>query len=747
VRAPKPDGGSFTNNLVEQLAGSTPECWQFAAELLFVHFLIVTPRAVRRETKLELLSTLLEHAPAGVAIHNEYESVLDDGFVHPGQGFNQMRHAQVGFLAEFVREWKSLPVESRQRAIDDPWEFKRLALTVDAHGGLVMRNALLHLVHPATFERVIVAKAKRQIVKRFAHLVTTEGDDEDRQLLDVRAALKDEYGSDLDFYDEVLARQWQPDTTPWGRFVTWAARLYHEPDFDDRERTYKLEVATRVRLAIEGANARGDGLDELRKAIRWSKNNLIIPIAKARLKDWIDTDPAAAIEALRAAADVKSPVGERVRSFLARLPEEVTSGLHSRARVAGFVTFVGDPEGAAPYQLTHYHQAYELTSAAPDAEAADPAMVYDQAMAFLDEFIEEAAARGLELRDRLDAQSLVFDIAAGEPPTGWSDTDRRAFERWRGGTVDDDPETEEDAPGGDAVGGTRPRGDLAALSRRLYLGDEFLPEVRRLLSMKPQLVFYGPPGTGKTYVAQRLAEAMAGTDGHVEIVQFHPSYAYEDFVEGYRPDPHSAGFRLVDGPLKRLAKRATEHAEVPHVLIIDELNRGNVAKVFGELYFLLEYRDSKLSLQYSSDPFRLPENLFIIATMNTADRSIALVDAALRRRFFFVPFMTDEAPVEMLLRRWIADNAPTMSWVAEVVDEANRRLADRHAAIGPSHFLRKDGLTEETVQIAWKYSIRPYLEEQLFGEPERMSEFELTHLRQVVAGPQPGESDASPDPD
>jgi 5-methylcytosine-specific restriction enzyme B len=263
--------------------------------------------------------------------------------------------------------------------------------------------------------------------------------------------------------------------------------------------------------------------------------------------------------------------------------------------------------------------------------------------------------------------------------------------------------------------------------------------------MKPQIIFYGPPGTGKTYVAQRLAEAMAGADGHVEIVQFHPSYSYEDFVEGYRPDPERGGFRLVDGPLKRLAKRAIEHADVPHVLIIDELNRGNVAKVFGELYFLLEYRGSKLSLQYSSDPFRLPDNLFVIGTMNTADRSIALVDAALRRRFYFVPFMTDEEPVSLLLRRWIADNAPKMTWVADVVDEANRRLADRHAAIGPSHFLRKDGLTEESVEIAWRYSILPYLEEQLFGEPERLEEFELEKLQQSLRADVEVETDAASD--
>jgi len=119
----------------------------------------------------------------------------------------------------------------------------------------------------------------------------------------------------------------------------------------------------------------------------------------------------------------------------------------------------------------------------------------------------------------------------------------------------------------------------------------------------------------------------------VEIVQFHPSYAYEDFVEGYRPtltDAGQPGFELVPGPLKRVAEKAVANPETKHVLLIDEINRGNIAKVFGELYYLLEYRDQKINLQYNhKEQFGLPKNLWLIGTMNTADRSIALIDAAL----------------------------------------------------------------------------------------------------------------------
>ena len=131
--------------------------------------------------------------------------------------------------------------------------------------------------------------------------------------------------------------------------------------------------------------------------------------------------------------------------------------------------------------------------------------------------------------------------------------------------------------------------------------------------------------------------------------------------------------------------------------MIDEINRGNLAKVFGELYFLLEYRDSEMDLQYSDEPFSLPGNLYIIGTMNTADRSIALVDLALRRRFYFVEFHPDDDPVKSVLRNWLLDKAPDMEWVADVIERANDHLReDRHAAIGPSYFM-KDNLDDDMV--------------------------------------------------
>jgi 5-methylcytosine-specific restriction enzyme B len=273
--------------------------------------------------------------------------------------------------------------------------------------------------------------------------------------------------------------------------------------------------------------------------------------------------------------------------------------------------------------------------------------------------------------------------------------------------------------------------DLAALAMRLLLPPDWLQEVIELLYDKRQVIFYGPPGTGKTYIARELQRYLAPDPLDRRTVQFHPSYAYEDFVEGYRPvggaDGQPPSFQIQRGPLLELVERA-EQAERAAVLLIDEINRGNLAKVFGELYYLLEYRDApEMKLQYSEGLVVLPESLYIIGTMNTADRSITLVDGALRRRFHFVPFHPDEAPIKGLLRNWLKANSPSMTWVADLVDRANARL-DRHLQIGPSHFMRKD-LDDKWVRLIWRYTVLPYIEEQYFDDYEQLAAFDIDQLR------------------
>ena len=278
-----------------------------------------------------------------------------------------------------------------------------------------------------------------------------------------------------------------------------------------------------------------------------------------------------------------------------------------------------------------------------------------------------------------------------------------------------------------------PSDPLQTLADELLIERAFLGRIERLLADKRQVVFQGPPGTGKTYVARKLAECLAGSAERVRLVQFHPSYAYEDFVQGFRPvlrDGHP-GFELTGGPLLAAAEQARAEPDERHFLVIDEINRGNLSKVFGELYFLLEYRNEEMSLQYSAKPFSLPDNLYFIGTMNTADRSIALVDLALRRRFHFVEFHPDKPPVTGLLARWLKQHAAKWSWLAAAVDRANEKLSDRQAAIGPSYFM-KPNLDDEMVRLIWEHNVLPYVEEHLYGEHDRLREFDLDALRKEL---------------
>ncbi|WP_428114998.1 AAA family ATPase [Candidatus Poriferisodalis sp.] len=303
---------------------------------------------------------------------------------------------------------------------------------------------------------------------------------------------------------------------------------------------------------------------------------------------------------------------------------------------------------------------------------------------------------------------------------------------------------------------------LGDAAEDLLCGVGFLNDIVELLEDKGQVILYGPPGTGKTYFARHLAWTLSGirddeeyeNDGPYSLVQFHPAYSYEDFFEGFRPRVDDNGqmtFELTPGPLVRLAQRAEQNPHERHVMVIDEINRANLPRVLGELLYLLEYRDEWTQTQYRpEDGFTLPSNLWFIGTMNTADRSIALIDAAMRRRFHFVPFFPNHGQTKGLLRRWIQRNSPGREWVAGLVDKVNNELAeqmgDDHSLIGPSHFMKRN-LDKDGLRRIWEYNIEPLVEDQLFGRQEAIDSFRFGSVWRrfgpgaTSSGAQPGEPD------
>ena len=251
----------------------------------------------------------------------------------------------------------------------------------------------------------------------------------------------------------------------------------------------------------------------------------------------------------------------------------------------------------------------------------------------------------------------------------------------------------------------------------------------RAINRKGQAIFYGAPGTGKTFIADKLARHLIGNgNGFEDLIQFHPAYSYEDFIEGIRPATKGGqlSYSPAAGRFLDFCKKAEERDGVC-VLIIDEINRANLSRVFGELMYLLEYRDQEMVLA-GGTKFRIPNNVRIIGTMNTADRSIALVDHALRRRFSFIPL----SPRYEVIESFHAGSDFDPSELIKILRTVNALINDKHYHIGISFFLRKD-LKGEIADI-WNLEIEPYLEEFFFDQQEKVEQFRWSKIESKVLG-------------
>ena len=270
-----------------------------------------------------------------------------------------------------------------------------------------------------------------------------------------------------------------------------------------------------------------------------------------------------------------------------------------------------------------------------------------------------------------------------------------------------------------------------------FLHDVFLSEQRynvlvSLLRRKKNVILQGAPGVGKTYAAKRLAYSMMGQadSSRVEFVQFHQNYSYEDFMLGYRPD--GSGFKLTEGVFYRFCQKASNDPDREYFFLIDEINRGNLSKIFGELMMLIEgdHRGEKITLAYNGLPFYVPENLYIIGMMNTADRSLAMIDYALRRRFSFFeiePAFTSEG----FQKYQAALNNETFNALVEQVKALNREItADASLGsgfrIGHSYFCLADpaACTTDWMRSVVEFDLLPTLAEYWFDAPDKLHRWE-----------------------
>ena len=488
----------------------------------------------------------------------------------------------------------------------------------------------------------------------------------------------------------------------WDAFIGWAKKFYEWDQFDERERDYKLTAGAKLAGVKQ---ALWDDSPDWENLLGTTLRN---PDCFGR--DWRTWEPFLKLDhsLIEAALRLIWAIGsadtleERVRRFQ-ELGAFGTPGL-----LVSIILMGDDPTQFPMYRYASLKQAYRLTGF-PSAQndSPDAWIRYEHSLKFYDEFITQASYRGLQIRDALDAQSLVWCVTQYGPdnmPEDWSKDVKGRLNAYREGNDMEGPssnqstdneghqaDTDGNSGGSPTVEPVSPYSLEDIVKDGCFLEREQLVTILGRLQSKKNVILQGPPGTGKTWLAKRLAFALIGgkSERQVRPFQFHPNLSYEDFVRGWRP-AEDGKLDLVDGPFLNMIGDAAADQSSDYVVVIEEINRGNPAQILGEMLTLLE-TDKRtpadaLALSYPKIPQErvyIPPNLYVIGTMNVADRSLALVDLALRRRFAFIDL---EPTFGDRWREWVCENySIDVAFLSEIEGRLtllNQKIAG-DASLGP----------------------------------------------------------------
>jgi 5-methylcytosine-specific restriction protein B len=663
----------FYEKLGKQLAPAPSSAKQLAAEILWVLFLFPVSWAMAGTTKRVQIKTVWEWSGEPLPESEMMlEPVLDTGIGHPGTAYNTHRWREFEFLILAVKDLKKMPSAEREQILNDPW---RLAEWLDGHEkskGRQLYHILLHLLYPTYFEPIGTARHKRMILDHLGKDAEYKGRPVmDRAIMVVREGLEERFGEGFSFYDTEVKKLWpgKEDDAEGPGVSTQIVDAW----FQERIGDAKVWAWSPGR----GARLWSELRDENLLAIGWDY-----------LGDLMDYESQAAIaEAIQANRDVPAyPTNSSLACW--QFSREV--------RVGDFVIAKKGSSTLLGYGVVESEYEYRAER---------------------EEFRHCRRIRW----ERLGTWPLASDehIAAKTLTefTRYREWVYHAFRRMDG--LDELPWIE----------GRDWKEDL-------FLTEAQLSEILDALGRKKNVILQGPPGTGKTFIGRRLAWGLNGerSDHRIRMVQFHQSYSYEDFVQGYRPSL-KGGFELRRGPFYTFCQLAVEDPERSYVFVIDEINRGNLSRILGELLMLIEAdkrgAEFAIPLTYSDEPFFVPENLYLIGTMNTADRSLALVDYALRRRFIFIelsPAFGSEPFVQYLAERGVDES--TIQMVVSRLQAVNQSICGdrdlgRGYEIGHSYFCPQEG--DEELDEAWyqrivKHEIAPLLREYWSDDDERYQE-------------------------